>query len=460
VQEIRLAASEGDVVQLVREVTASFADLSEKKRIGLSFHSAVPALRLSFDPDKLERILFNLLSNAFKFTPEHGTVSVELLPVPAEKEGAEAWLDIRVQDTGIGIPKELQESIFERFFQHELPSHLMNQGSGIGLSITREFVRLHGGQLWVESEPDQGSTFTVRLPLRSGHHPSLLPDSQPEMEVLAPVPTNGEEAAFPKEKPKNALPTLLLVEDNEDFRFYLQDNLRRQYTILEAANGKEGWKRALSALPDLIVSDVAMPEMDGVELCRKVKADPRTTHIPVILLTARTQEEQQLEGIRTGASDYITKPFAFELLQARLKNLLVQRDTLHRSFQARPAITASAITVPSMDDKLLKKALAITETNLANPDFSVEELSREIGMSRVYLYKKLVAITGKTPIEFIRIVRLRRAAQLLEQSQLNISEIAYEVGFNSPRTFAKYFKQEYNVLPSDYQAHHGVGRNV
>jgi len=458
VQEIRLAASEGDVVQLLREVTASFADLSEKKHIRLSFHSAVPALRMSFDPDKLERILFNLLSNAFKFTPEHGVVSVELLPVPTEKKGAEEWLDICVRDTGIGIPKEQQDSIFERFFQHELPSHLMNQGSGIGLSITREFVRLHGGRIWVESEPDHGSTFTVRLPLRFGLRPALPPDQLPEAELLAPA--SQETGAVPKEKPKKALPTLLLVEDNEDFRFYLQDNLRRHYTILEAANGKEGWKRALTALPDLIVSDVAMPEMDGVELCRKVKADPRTTHIPVILLTARTQEEQQLEGIRTGASDYITKPFAFELLQARLKNLLLQRDTLNRSFQARPAITASPIVVPSLDDKLLKKALSITEANIANPDFSVEELSREIGMSRVYLYKKLVAITGKTPIEFIRIVRLRRAAQLLEQSQLNVSEIAYEVGFNSPRTFTKYFKQEYHVLPSDYQAQHGVGRSA
>jgi YesN/AraC family two-component response regulator len=243
---------------------------------------------------------------------------------------------------------------------------------------------------------------------------------------------------------------VLLVEDNEDFRFYLKDNLKHKYTVIEAANGKEGWQQALSLVPDLIVSDVTMPEMTGIELCKKIKRDPRTSHIPVILLTARTAEEQQMEGLETGANDYITKPFNFELLVSRIKNLIAQREQIRKTFQKQIEINPSEVNIPSLDEKLIQKTLALVEKNMSNAEFSVEELSRELGMSRVYLYKKLLSLTGKTPIEFIRTVRLKRAAQLLEKSQLTVSEIAYQVGFNNPKYFTKYFKSEFNVIPSMY----------
>jgi YesN/AraC family two-component response regulator len=220
--------------------------------------------------------------------------------------------------------------------------------------------------------------------------------------------------------------------------------------VIEARNGKDGLQQALAALPDLIVSDVMMPEMNGIELCRRIKTDKNISHIPVILLTARTAEEQKLEGFESGADDYITKPFSFEILQSRIKNLIHQREQFHKEFRQKIDVKASTVTITSLDEKLIQNAIKCVENKIADPDFSVEELSHELGMSRVHLYKKLQALTGKSPLEFIRSIRLQHAAQLLEKSQLTVSEVAYKVGFNNPKYFAKYFKEEFQVLPSAY----------
>ena len=243
---------------------------------------------------------------------------------------------------------------------------------------------------------------------------------------------------------------LLLVEDNEDFRFYLKDNLRQTYHIFEARNGKEGLQLALKHLPDLIVSDIMMPEMDGIELCKKIKSNATVSHTPIILLTARTSEEQKMQGFEIGADDYITKPFNFEILQSRIKNLIHQREIFHKDFRRQIEVKATDIKITSMDEKLIQNAIKFVEDKISDADFSVEDLSRELGMSRVHLYKKLLSLTGKAPLEFIRTIRLQRAAQLLEKSQLTISEVAYKVGFNSPKYFAKYFKDEFGMLPSAY----------
>jgi DNA-binding response OmpR family regulator/two-component sensor histidine kinase len=444
VQEVKLNPSEGDIVGFVRELVYSFSDLSEKKNIHLSFQSSVGELETMFDQDKVEKILFNLLSNAFKFTSEGGKVTVELT---IRQVGLSNFLELKVCDTGIGIPADKQQRIFERFFQSELPESMVNQGSGIGLSITHEFVKVHGGTIEVESEQGKGSCFTVLLPLTNIH--SRYTD-QPERvslqeNVLQEVLTDDN-------GPRNGKPVLLLVEDNEDFRFYLKDNLKMQYSIVEAANGKLGLEKALTTIPDLIVSDIMMPEMNGIELCKKVKADPHTSHIPVILLTARAAEEQKIEGFDSGANDYITKPFSFEILQSRIRNLLIQRERAQKQFQKHLDVKASDIQVTSHDEKLIQKAIAVVEENIASKDFSVEELSRLMGMSRVLLYKKLLSLTGKSPIEFIRTIKLQRAAQLLEKSQFTVSEIAYQVGFNNPKYFARYFKDEFKMLPSVYAA--------
>lgn len=437
VQEVRFNPSEGDVIRFIRETVFSFSDLSEKKSIRLSFHAGVEKFETVFDQDKLEKILFNLLSNAFKFTPDGGEVSVEVYLLESSE------LQIRVKDTGIGIPADKQEKIFERFFQHELPRSMVNQGSGIGLSITREFVKVHNGTITVESEPGNGSCFIVTLPVVDVH-------AKPENGVAeSGAPAHNGHAL---EKPPAGLPSLLLVEDNEDFRFYLKDNLRLQYNIIEARDGHEGWDKLLENLPDLVVSDIMMPDMNGIELCKRIKSDARVSHTPVILLTARTAEEQKLEGFESGAEDYITKPFNFEILQSRIRNLIHQRESFQREYRRFIDVKASPIQITSLDEKLISKALEVVEAKLSDPEFTVEELSRELGMSRVHLYKKLQALTGKSPIEFIRSLRLQHAAQLLEKSQLTVSEIAYKVGFNNPKYFARYFKEEYKMLPSVYSA--------
>ncbi len=446
VQEIKLNVSEGDIIAFIRDTVYSFSDLSEKKNIRLDFTSSLTLLETTFDQDKVEKIMFNLLSNAFKFTPEQGSVSVSIKEIGTENEKA---LEIQVADTGIGIPQNKQEKIFERFFQNDLPSSVINQGSGIGLSITKEFVRLQEGTITVESEIGKGSCFTVVLPIK--HVLNIESKASEDLAVSTDASLHDIQS---DESVKPKLPTLLLVEDNEDFRFYLKDNLRFQYHIIEAKDGEEGWIKVLSALPDLMVSDVMMPRMNGLELCKKVKNDQRVSHIPIILLTARTAEEQKLEGFESGADDYVTKPFNFEILQSRIKNLIQKRELFQKDFRKQIEIKGSDIAITSLDEKLIQKAIQYVEEKIGDADFSVEDLSHELGMSRVHLYKKLLALTGKSPLEFIRSLRLQRAAQLLSGSQLTVAEVAYQVGFNNPKYFAKYFKEEFGILPSAYIAQH------
>jgi len=446
VQEVKLNQSEGDIVAFVKEAAHSFTDLSEKKQIVFSFHSDLTSLETMFDKDKLEKILFNLLSNAFKFTPPHGKVEVSI-GVFEKTEEKTKWVTIRVKDSGIGIPPEKQEKIFERFFQSDVPSSMVNQGSGIGLSITKEFVKLHGGIITVESEVNSGSCFNVLIPFVDITVDIPQPQSADDSVLPAQYPT---EPAKQNGQSDHKTPSLLLIEDNEDFRFYLKDNLSQTYHILEARNGKEGLQLALKYLPDLIVSDIMMPEMDGIELCKKIKSNATVSHTPIILLTARTSEEQKMQGFEIGADDYITKPFNFEILQSRIKNLIHQREIFHKDFRRQIEVKATDIKITSMDEKLIQNAIKFVEDKISDADFSVEDLSRELGMSRVHLYKKLLSLTGKAPLEFIRTIRLQRAAQLLEKSQLTISEVAYKVGFNSPKYFAKYFKDEFGMLPSAY----------
>lgn len=298
----------------------------------------------------------------------------------------------------------------------------------------------------MESEQGQGSIFTIRLPL-------TVVEEEPAVPVVEPVPVVAEEAPDPDAlADATAMPVILLVEDNEDFRFYLRDNLRDQYRVIEASNGKEGWQKALSGHPQLIVSDISMPFMDGIELTYKLKADRRTSHIPVILLTALTEEEQQLRGLGTGANDYITKPFNIGVLHAKVKNLLVLKSTLQTTYTRQIKLLTLEVAVASEDEKLLHKVVQYLEENLTSSQLSVESLSREVGMSRSSLYSKMLDITGETPVEYIRSFKLEKAAMLLEKSDMTISEIAYQTGFSTPNYFARAFKAKYNMMPSEYAA--------
>jgi len=446
VHELKLHPSEGDIIQFIKDSSWSFTDIADKKRIQFSYTSNLESLYTCFDHDKLERILFNLLSNAFKFTPENGVVSVDVL---ASKKEEETLLEIKVKDNGIGIPAGRLEKIFERFFQNDTPDDIVNVGSGIGLAITREFVHLLNGEVSVESVENKGSCFTVLLPVKENLSSEAPPCAIIEETSKPPETVIGLEEAVATTQKKH---TVLLIDDNEDFLFYLKDNLRECYNIAEAANGKEGWQKVLSVHPDIVVCDVNMPVMNGIELCRKIKNDARTRHTPVILLTAVAGEEQQLPGIEAGAADYMAKPFNFEILLSRIRNLLTQQQSLRQTFARQVEVKASDIKIESTDEKFVQAALAIVEKNISNADFSVEDLSRGLLLSRAAVYKKIFVLTGKTPIEFIRSVRLQRAAQLLEKTKKTVSEVAYETGFNNPKYFSKYFKSEFGVVPSAWQA--------
>lgn len=445
VQEMKLHPSIGDIISFCRDISNSFMDVAEKKNIQFSFSSNVENLEIYFDKDKIEKILFNLLSNAFKYTHDNGIVSINLVYNPPVNNEGDGTLALEVKDTGIGIPADQQEKIFERFFQTDVSESMMTQGTGIGLAITKEFVRLHNGIITVKSEPEKGSSFTVLLPAKKIYEPSTRVTAPALTEVAEQLPLEGGQG---KDKKR----TILIVEDNEDLRFYLKDNLKAHYHVEEAVNGKEGWEKIKLTNPDLVVSDIMMPLMDGVELARKIKNETLTAHIPVILLTAMGSEEKQLEGLKAGVNDYITKPFTFEILASRVRNLLAQQKLLQKRFHKQIEVNPGEVTITPVDEKFLQSALDVVEKNMDNPEFSVEDFSRDMFINRVTLYRKILSITGKTPIEFIRSIRLKRAAQLLKKSGMTIAEIAYEVGFNNPKNFTKAFKDEFNVTPSKYIA--------
>ena len=434
----KLQQSHGDIILFIREQTFLFSEAMRKKQIDFTFYSQVPSLFMWFDADKIGKVMVNLLSNANKFTSEGGHVAVNVRITPENK------LAVSVTDDGIGIPEKELTKIFERFYQVSYSDKESFQGSGIGLHIAKEFVELHGGKIVASRLPDKGSCFEFILPVV--YEKKELPadsssfDRQEDKveDVVVEIPSENES------------PKLLITEDNVDLCSFLADQFKNEYTVLQAADGKEGLEIAFREIPEIILSDVMMPEVDGIRLCQTLKADIRTSHIPLILLTAKSGEESKLEGLMAGADDYITKPFNLDILKVKIRNIVEARKRGQNEFRQQIKIEPSKITVSSLDEKLIRKALEYTEEHLSDPDYSVEELSRELGMSRVHLYKKLSSLTGKTPIEFIRVIRLKRAAQLLKESQLTVSEIAYEVGFNNPKYFRKYFKEEFGILPSQY----------
>ena len=332
-------------------------------------------------------------------------------------------------------------------------------GTGIGLALTREFVQLHHGEIRGESEIGKGSTFTILLPLGRDHlSDEEVVDQTPGKEVTVqlpqpPEPENARAApisANTQAAVKTARPLILIVEDNHDMRRYLNGCLAQSYDMIEAENGEAGYRAALKKIPDLVVSDVMMPEIDGFELCQKLKIDERTSHIPIILLTARASTESKVEGLETGADDYLVKPFDAEELQVRIKNLIEQRQKLRERFQREIILQPGQVLSSSWDEKFLQKAMALVQAEMANADFGVPELVSGVGMSRMQLHRKLHALTGLSTSRFIRTLRLKRAAELLKQRSGNVAEIAFEVGFNNVPYFHKCFREQFDKTPNEY----------
>lgn len=450
---LKLHVAEGDLAEFGREITASFKNLAKQRDIRLSFSAEPEVIPAWFDHDQLEKVLFNLLSNAFKFTNDGGQVAVRIRrPGPVE---------ITVADTGVGIPAGQMESIFERFYQVEKSKEWARKGgTGIGLSLAKTIVEKHHGKIEVESEEGKGSTFRISLPpgkelfgeeeLRSientanGMPAFALPDP-PEELPAPPSPNDAKPLGGSAEKP-----LILLVEDNPDIRAYLRENLDAHYRISEASDGQEGLEKALAGSPDLIIADIAMPRMDGIEMCGRVKSNINTSHIPVILLTARTSLVFKVDGLETGADDYVTKPFHMRLLAARIRNLINSRQALRERFARNFDLSPSALALNSLDEQLLSQVKTVLERHIDDSEFSVDQLASTLNMSRMQLYRKLKALAGKSPNHIIRSFRLKRAAQLLESGQYNVSDVTYMVGYNDLKSFRDQFKKEFGVCPSGY----------
>lgn len=414
----KLRLSYGDITALVRDVCKSFQLKAEKEQMHFSFEPANEHIETMFDRDKTQKIMMNLLSNAFKFTPSGGRIIVRMVTEQNE-------VVISVADTGVGLSDKDKERVFEQFYQSDA-TPTASMGSGIGLHIVREYVQLQGGDITVSDNPEgKGSLFRFTIPLRKDEHA---------------ISGNGD----------LSLPLLLFADDNTDMLAYLSKGLSDEYRVVTATNGRETLQLLEKEDVDIIVSDVMMPEMDGLELCRRVKTNIETSHIPVILLTAKALDSDELQGLEAGADDYVTKPFSMDILKQRIHKLIERGRDHHKRFVKEIDIEPSEITITSLDEQFIAKAISIVEEHISEPEFGVEELSAEMGVHRAQLYKKLEHLTGKSPQQFIRILRLKRGRQLLEQSGLYVSEVAYRVGFNSPRIFSKYFKEEFGVTPKKF----------
>lgn len=440
----RLHLSGADINEFVCTVCDTFTATAAER--GFDFTVDVPTKShfMYFDKDKLHKILNNLISNAFKFTPSGGRIKVSLTE---DLSGDRPCAVISVQDNGKGIPESQLSKIFDRFYQ-VAQSDNENTGSGIGLHLTAEYARMHNGDIKVHSKECEGSTFSVSIPMDLKGGGTQAKESAAQDNSDADL-ESGEPAAEETGRDGN-LKKILLIEDNVEFRTFLAEQLSETYNVLEASDGEEGERIAIAENPDLIISDIMMPKVDGIELCRRIKTNVQTSHIPVVLLTARTADEVKISSYGVGADCYMSKPFNYEILSVRVAKLIEQQESRRREFSRSIEVNPSAITVTSVDEQLLKKALSLIEDNMDNTAYSVEDLSRDLGMTRVSLFRKLKSISGLTPTDFIKSIRLKRAAQLLKGSKLSMSEVADMVGFSSPSYFAKCFKEAFSMSPTQY----------
>lgn len=463
---MKLKVVQWDIVQFARSIADVFSYKAERNNIVYLFSASTDAAKVYFDPDKLEKILYNLLSNAFKFTPEYRKIAVQLSIVEDRKllpprlqlnESLQGvFVKIEVEDSGVGIPPEEKNKIFERFFQVEKKGY-RKRGAGIGLTLVKQLVERHYGEVEVASEMGKGSKFTVWLPVFGQRfnadefeHGELNTEKEYGLNLQESVQEVTENGKIGEEKAPGEAPLLLLVEDSQDVRRYLRYNFKGEYRIEEARNGAEGFEKAMLKMPDLIISDVMMPEMSGTELCRKLKTSESTCHIPVILLTAQSAEHAQLEGLGTGADDYIAKPFSVPVLKARAKNLIAIRKLLKQRFSEDPGFRPEQVATNSLDEKFMTLIVQVVEKYMADAGFNPDILATELGMSRSQLYRKMKALTGLSVSIFIRNIRLRKATELLQDKGLTVAEVAYSTGFNDPAYFSKCFKEMYAKTPTDF----------
>lgn len=441
-----LNLTSGNLNEFIQYTTMKFMPLAEQKNIRLAFEDKTEGLFMYFDKDKVGKILTNLLSNAFKFTKAGGSVCVSLEKCILDSRRC---AHIIVEDTGCGIPKEDQAHVFERFYRTEQDSSSQQIGSGIGLNMVYEYIQLHEGKVSLESEEGKGARFIVDIPADLKRE--VQQEASEENRIASPVMADVVDGAVGVQTFRKIEKTVLVVEDNEDFSHFLSQELGRIYNkVLTAKDGIEGAMMAEAENPDIIVSDVMMPRMSGTDMCRRIKENIETSHIPIILLTAWSTDEGRAAGYKAGADAYIAKPFDMEVLLARISNLLEKQEKRQRDFSHSISLDPKTVTDSSPDEDFLKEVIACIEKNIDNSEYTIDSLSTDVVMSRMSLYRKMKSLTGQTPADFIRTVRLKTAAKLLKEEKCTVSEACYRTGFASPQNFAKHFKEMFGVLPSQY----------
>jgi signal transduction histidine kinase/ligand-binding sensor domain-containing protein/DNA-binding response OmpR family regulator len=451
--KMRLTVEEIDFADFTRLCSSNFLEVAHSKNIGFHLIDETNHAKIWVDPERYESIISNLLSNAFKFTPADKNITVK---TTLNQDMAV----LSVIDEGIGIAQEKINFIFDRFFSSPTLRNITQKSTGIGLDLVKKMVDLHHGTIHVESQVGKGSTFEIGFKLGTDHYVGdvdlILSDETKPLSDMHELEqsTDNEKTEYVK-----VSPLILVVEDNDELRHFLKKSLKKNYRVTEAENGLVGWKKVEHLIPDLIIADLMMPEMDGLELTTKIKSDSRTSHIPVILLTAVTDMESKLAGMKAGADDYITKPFSSEFLHARIENLMTQRLQLQHFYRSqyitsKPDFTLPPLEVKSPEELFMQNLIKLMNENIENFDLNIDLLASELNMSRTVFFNKLKSLTGFSPVEFVREVRLERAAEYMRETQLTVSEISYRVGIEDPRYFSRCFKQKFSTTPSEYRAQH------
>ena len=446
--KMELDLRRGNIVPFIDEVHKSFVSLALRKGIGLKFHADEETINMDFDPDKIELIFYNLLSNAFKFT-DSGEVSLKVGLI--QKDGQD-YCKLVVQDTGLGIVEDQVDKVFDRFYQSENSRWRKNKGTGIGLALVKDLVDLHKGKIELKSISGVGTEIVILLPLVQ-----VSVNTQTDIEIPALDPIDPDlEVTVNFESQKQTLTEeeisaqniVLVIEDNDDIRNFLRLTLEPKYRVFEAVDGEKGIEKATEIIPDVIICDVMMPGKDGFEVTKVLKKQEKTSHVPIIILTAKAGVENRITGLETGADAYVPKPFSSEELHARVKNLIDNRKKLKEKYSRSLMVKPEVPSEPSMEEKFLMRVKGVVDKHLDDEHFSVEELSKEVGMSRAQLHRKLIALTGVSASRFVRNYRLEHAYQLLQNKVGTVSEIAYRVGYSSPAYFTKCFTEDYGISPS------------
>jgi len=461
--KMELHASKQNIIPFLRGVVGAFQSLADQKKLDLTFHTKEEDITLYYDAEKMEKVVGNLIANAVKFTPAGGEITLTAAAhATKEEKYPSGYLEITVCDTGIGIPEEQLPYIFDRFYQADgcFSHEHKHKGSGIGLALAKELVTLHHGDIRVASREGKDTEFTLRLPLGADHLKAEEianafefepgPGIFPKIPLYDSIEQEEEAGGVDIDAGEQERDVILVVEDNPDVRKYIRDPLQVEYTVIEASDGEEGIEKAREIIPDLIISDVMMPRKDGYQLCDVLKKDVKTCHIPIILLTAKASEDSVVEGLESGADDYVTKPFNIKILLARIKNLIDLRRRLQETIQREMMLQPIEIAVSSIDREFMKELKKTIEKNLSDMEFGVDELAKSLYMSRTTLNRKVRALTGESTNQFIQSYRLKRAAQLLKANFGNVTEVAFEVGFSSSNYFTRCFKEKFHQLPHSY----------